>query len=53
MRLKAQAREGEIERLELMAGRLVGLVALIIGVIAACAEYYWGDHWLYVNGGEK
>jgi hypothetical protein len=36
-----------------MSGRLVGLVALIIGVIAGCAEYYWGDHWLYVNGGEK
>ena len=36
-----------------MAGRLVGLVALIIGVIAGCVEYYWGDHWLYVNGGEK
>lgn len=36
-----------------MAGRVGGLVGLIIGVIAGCAEYYWGDHWLYVNGGNQ
>jgi hypothetical protein len=36
-----------------MARRLFGLAFLMIGAIAGCAEYYWGDHWLYVNGENK
>ena len=34
-----------------MSGRFIVIVSLTIGLIVACDNYFFGDHWLYVKWG--
>lgn len=36
-----------------MSGRFIGIASILFGASVGCADYFFGDHWMYVNGDTK